>query len=103
MRAASPRGLADALLLLSSPLRPPRRGSELRTAHLADLRTPTLFVHGSRNPFGSLEDIEAARRFIPARTALVAYPGSWHDCFRVPSRSVADIAAGNLAKYRQFA
>jgi len=81
---------------------PPRRGSELRTAHLADLRTPTLFVHGSRDPFGSPEDIEAARRLIPARTALVAVPGAGHDLFRVPSRAGADIAAEIVSKFLQF-
>jgi len=102
MLAASQPGLADALLLLSYPLRPPRRGSELRTAHLPDLRTPTLFVHGSRDPFGSPEDIEAARRLIPVRTALVAVPGAGHDLFRAPSRAGADIAAEIVSKFLQF-
>jgi len=69
---------------------------------LADLRTPTLFVHGSRDPFGSPEDIEAARRLIPARTALVAVPGAGHDLFRVPSRAGADIAAEIVSKFLQF-
>ena len=77
--AASEPGLVDALLLLAYPLHPPRRPGELRIAHFAELRTPTLFVHGSRDPFGSLEALEAARQRIPARTALWALDGAGHD------------------------
>jgi len=39
MLLASEPGLADALLLLSYPLHPPRRPAELRTAHLPSLKT----------------------------------------------------------------
>ena len=69
----------EALLLLAYPLHPPRRPSALRTAHFAELRTPALFVHGSRDPFGSLDELEAARQLIPARTALLAVEGAGHD------------------------
>jgi len=57
--AASDPGVADALLLLSYPLHPPRKPEELRTAHFPDLRTPSLFVHGARDPFGSVEKMRA--------------------------------------------
>ncbi len=71
-------GLSDGLLLLSYPLHPPGRAKELRTAHFAQLRTPTLFAHGSLDPFGSLEEIEAARPAIPGTTALLAIDGAGH-------------------------
>lgn len=100
--AASEPGLADALLLLSYPLHPPQRPAALRTAHLPSLRTPTLFAHGSRDPFGALEDIEAARRLIPARTALVAVEGAAHDLFRVPRRRGADVAVEIASAFLQF-
>jgi len=93
MLAAGETGLVDGLLLLSYPLHPPGRPSEPRTAHLPKLATPTLFAHGSRDPFGSLEDIEAARALIPSRTTLVAVPGAAHDLFRAPKRTGVDIAA----------
>ncbi len=79
---AAERDLADALLLLSYPLHPPGRASELRTAHLPELRTPTLFVHGSDDLFGSLEEIEAARALIPATTSLLALEGARHNLYR---------------------
>src|SRR5262249_46295076 len=46
MLVASEPGLVDGLLLLSYPLHPPGRASQLRTAHFPDLRTRTLFING---------------------------------------------------------
>ena len=66
MLAASDPAVTPALLLLSYPLHPPRRPEQLRTAHFPDLRTPALFVHGVRDPFGSREEMEAALALIPA-------------------------------------
>ncbi len=51
MLAAEAPAIADALLLLSYPLHPPRRPDEPRTAHFPSLRTPALFVHGTRDQF----------------------------------------------------
>ena len=102
MLSAGAPGLADALLLLSYPLHPPRRPVELRTAHLPDLKTPTLFAHGTRDPFGTLEELEAARRLIPARTALIALDGAAHDLFRAPRRTGSDVAAEIASAFLQF-
>src|SRR5712671_5957677 len=52
MLAAEVPELVAGLLLLSYPLHPPRKPAELRTAHFPKLRTPALFVQGSRDPFG---------------------------------------------------
>ena len=78
MLAAQKPGLAGALLLISYPLHPPGRPAQLRTAHFAALSTPALFAHGSDDPFGSLDEMEAARALIPARTALLAIDGAGH-------------------------
>lgn len=82
MLLADDPSVAETLLLLSYPLHPPRRPRDLRTEHFAALRTPTLFVHGSRDPFGSLPELESATRLIPARTTLVAVEGAGHDLGR---------------------
>jgi uncharacterized protein len=79
MLAAEAPGLADALLLLSYPLHPPRRPREARTAHFGSLRTPAVFVHGTRDGFGAIEEMEAARGLIPAPTVLVVADGARHD------------------------
>lgn len=69
----------SALLLLSYPLHPPRKPEQQRTQHLPDLRTPTLFVHGTRDPFGTIAELEQAIKMIPAKTKLVTIEGAGHD------------------------
>jgi hypothetical protein len=78
MAAAENPRLADALLLLSYPLHPPRKPQELRTAHFPKLETPALFVHGTRDPFGSIDEMRAALAAIPARHELVEVAGAPH-------------------------
>lgn len=78
MLAAEDPRIADALLLLSYPLHPPRKPQELRTAHFAKLEIPALFVHGTRDPFGSIDEMRAALAAISARNELVAVEGAPH-------------------------
>ena len=52
-------------------LHPPRKPEQLRVQHLPELRVPALFVHGTRDPFGSVEEMEAAMKMIPAKTELL--------------------------------
>jgi hypothetical protein len=73
------RTLVSALILLSYPLHPPRKPDQQRTQHLPDLHTPTLFVHGTRDPFGSIAEMERAVKMIPAKTKLLAIEGAGHD------------------------
>jgi uncharacterized protein len=79
MLCAEEPDLVAGLLLLSYPLHPPRRPEQQRTQHLPDLRTPTLFVHGTRDPFGSVEEIRRAIKMIPAKTNLLTVEGAGHD------------------------
>ena len=74
--------VAAGLLLLSYPLHPPNKPMQLRTAHFPHLTTPALFVHGSRDPFGSLEEMETARKLIPAQTELMRIESAGHDLGR---------------------
>jgi predicted alpha/beta-hydrolase family hydrolase len=76
---ANSRQGADGLLLLSYPLHAPSRPDQPRTQHLPQLQVPTLFVHGTRDPFGSIDEIEAARKLIPAKTDLLIVEGAGHD------------------------
>ena len=79
MLCAEEPGLVDGLLLTSYPLHPPGKPEQLRTQHLAKLQTPALFVHGTRDPFGSIEEMAAALKLIPAKTALLRVEGAGHD------------------------
>ena len=71
--------LVAGLLLLSYPLHPPRKPEQQRTQHLPDLRTPTLFVSGTRDPFGTIAELEQALKMIQARTKLLPLEGAGHD------------------------
>jgi uncharacterized protein len=77
--AAEQPEIAAGLLLLSYPLHPPRKPQELRTAHFPQLKTPALFVHGGRDPFGSHEEMRAALELIPGRKELMEIEGAGHD------------------------
>jgi hypothetical protein len=79
MLCAEQPELVQALLLCSYPLHPPGKPERLRTQHLPDLKLPVLFVHGTRDPFGTIEELEAARKLIPGRTALLRVEGAGHD------------------------
>lgn len=81
MLAAESPEIADRLLLLSYPLHAPGKPEQLRTAHFPNLRTPVLFVHGSRDPFASTEELKAAMSLIPA-ARLLEIEGAGHDLGR---------------------
>lgn len=79
MLVAEQPGVADGLLLLSYPLHAPGKPDQLRTQHLPDIKIPALFVHGTRDPFGSIEEMERAVKLIPGKTKLMAIEGVGHD------------------------
>ena len=88
--AAEDPSVAQALLLLSYPLHPPKRPGELRTAHLPRLRTPALFVQGTRDPFGSPVELSEAIGLIPAPTRLILVDNSGHDLRKLSSAALVD-------------
>lgn len=71
--------IADGLLLLSYPLHAPSKPEQPRVQHLPQIHVSTLFVHGTRDPFGSIAEIEDARKLIPAKTLLLNVEGAGHD------------------------
>jgi uncharacterized protein len=79
MLSAAAPGFIDRLLLLSYPLHPPRRPTESRTGHFPDLKSPALFVHGTRDGFGSIDELSVALKLIPARTELLPIAGAGHE------------------------
>lgn len=48
---------AEGLVCLGYPFHPPGKPERIRTDHLRDLRTPTLILQGTRDPFGTPEDV----------------------------------------------
>jgi predicted alpha/beta-hydrolase family hydrolase len=100
MLSAEAPDLADGLLLLSYPLHPPRKPEQRRIQHLPSLRTPALFIHGMRDPFGSPKEVELAIKLIPARTSVLFVEGAGHDL--VPKKKEAaqkEPVAGQVLKH----
>jgi hypothetical protein len=79
MLAAEDSQLVGALLLLSYPLHPPRKPEQLRTSHFPKLKTPAFFVSGTRDPFGTPDEMKSALKLIPAAHALHEVDGAGHD------------------------
>ncbi len=79
MLCAEEPELVTGLLLLSYPLHPPGKPEQLRTQHFPLLKTPALFVHGTRDGFGSIEEMQSALTLIPVKRALLEVEGAGHD------------------------
>lgn len=61
---------AAGLVLVSYPLHPPGRPDRLRTAHFGAIGVPCLFVSGTRDAFGSPDELQQAADLIPGPVTL---------------------------------
>jgi uncharacterized protein len=86
MLAADEPQLVEGLLLLSYPLHPPKKPAELRTEHFPFLQAPALFVHGTRDRFGEISEMQSALRLIPALTELLPITGAGHELLTKSNR-----------------
>ncbi|QNI31749.1 alpha/beta hydrolase [Alloacidobacterium dinghuense] len=101
MLAAAEPGLIDELLLLSYPLHPPQKPEELRTGHFSSLRTPALFVHGTRDGFATTSEMVAALTLIPARTELCEITGAGHEL--MTKRNEDELSRTIVGVFQSFA
>jgi uncharacterized protein len=97
--------LVTGLLLQSYPLHPPGQPARMRTAHLPQVRVPTLFVHGTRDPFATPAELKQARALVASPTALVTVDAGhdlgWGDVRRRDPALPAEIVAAFLDLVRQ--
>lgn len=80
LAAAEPGAPYAALVLFSFPLHPPggHERAAARSAHLASIRCPTLFLSGERDPFARLDLLQAAVAMVAGPHELVTYPRLGH-------------------------
>jgi predicted alpha/beta-hydrolase family hydrolase len=102
MLCAAEAELVSGLLLLSYPLHPPRKPEQLRVQHLPGLRTPSLFVQGTRDPFGSFEEMTRALQLIPAKTELMKVEGAGHDLGFKGKARAQELPASILASFEEM-
>jgi predicted alpha/beta-hydrolase family hydrolase len=100
MLVAEEPQLVEGMLLLSYPLHPPRKPSELRVGHFPRLVKPALFVHGTRDPFGSIGEMRSALERIPALNMLLEVEGMGHDLWS--KNSAGDLPARIVTGFQTF-
>lgn len=84
---------AAALVLVSYPLHPPGRPDRLRIEHLPRLGVPCLFVSGTRDAFGSPEELEEHTAAIPGPVRHEWIDGKGHDLRGADEEVAARVAA----------
>jgi predicted alpha/beta-hydrolase family hydrolase len=83
---------AKGLVLISYPLHPPGKPDSLRTEHLPRLTVPCLFIHGSRDPFGSPAELQQWTATIPGKVTHQWLDGRGHD-LKGADAAVAEMVA----------
>src|ERR1700758_5088619 len=91
MVVAANEAKPDVLTLFSYPVHPPGKPERLRTEHLPDIKVPTVFTHGTSDPFGTPAEVRDAAAMIAAPTDVVEITGARHD-LRSKSLDVAVLA-----------
>jgi len=87
-------GRIAGLLCLGYPFHPPGKPQQLRTAHLKGLETPALICQGTRDEFGTREDV-AAYELSPAIEFLWLEDG---DHNLTPRKAISGFSAADHMK-----
>ena len=73
-------GLAvKGLVLISYPLHPPAKPEKLRIEHLSLITVPTLFIHGTKDTFGTPDELTSHARAVKGPVTLSFIEKKGHD------------------------
>jgi predicted alpha/beta-hydrolase family hydrolase len=67
------------LVCIGYPLHPPKKPDQLRTAHLPQVRVPSLFVSGTRDEFATPDELRAACALMGVQPTLAFIDGGRHE------------------------
>jgi uncharacterized protein len=70
---------AAGLVLIAYPLHPPGKPEKLRIDHLPELKLPCLFISGTRDPFGTPDELEHHTKAIPGPVTHVWVDNKGHE------------------------
>jgi hypothetical protein len=73
------------LVFLGYPLHPPGKPDQLRSKHLGRIGAPMLFVQGSRDAFGTPEELQPIIRDLGRSAEIFVVEGGDHS-FKVPKK-----------------
>jgi predicted alpha/beta-hydrolase family hydrolase len=93
-----------AIVFLGYPLHPPGKPEQLRDAHLQDIRAPMLFVQGSRDAFGSPDELRAAIKRLHLPATLFVIEGGDHSLkvpksLGVPQQQIYESTMDEIARW----
>lgn len=92
---------AAGLVLISYPLHPPGRPDRLRVEHFPRLKVPCLFVSGTRDTFGTPDELTEHTSAIPGAVTHVWIEGKGHDLKRADDEIVAAVMTWMAARGRR--
>lgn len=98
------RPTLSGLVFLGFPLHPPGNPEKLRDAHLKDIKAPMLFIQGSRDAFGTADEIRARIKRLKLPAKLHKVEGGDHSLkvpkgFSVKQETVYRIIQDEIAKW----
>ncbi len=76
--AATDSSKISALVFLGYPLHPPGNLQKMRDAHLPEIKAPMLFLQGSRDAFGSTDEIHSVIKKHKLQATLYEIEGGDH-------------------------
>ena len=80
------------LVLVSYPLHPPAKPENLRIEHLPRVAVPTLFIHGTNDPFGSPTELRRHAKKLAGTTTFHFIERGRHD-LKGKDDEIADVIA----------
>ncbi|MDQ3474530.1 MAG: alpha/beta fold hydrolase [Acidobacteriota bacterium] len=104
--AATDSSKISALIFLGYPLHPPGNLEKMRDAHLPEIKAPMMFLQGSRDAFGSTDEIRLVIKKHKLRATLYEIEGGDHS-FKVPKsvgltqEQVYELAMDEIARWLQ--
>ena len=90
------------LVFLGYPLHPPGKPEELRTRHFPSIGVPMLFIQGTRDPFGTPDELRPWLATSPAPAEIFVVEGGDHS-FGLPKSRRAEQTAQHAAIYDRIA
>lgn len=96
----------DGLVFLGYPLHPPGRPDKMRSEHLPKIKAPMLFVQGSRDAFGTKQEIADIIKKLKLPAELFAIEGGDHSLkvpksAGVPQQEIYEAAMDKIAEWIQ--
>lgn len=92
------------LVFLGYPLHPPGRPDKMRDQHLSNVRAPMLFIQGTRDAFGTTDEIAAVIKRLTLPASLYVVAGGDHSMkvlksSPVPQQQVYESAMDEIARW----